>query len=46
MGLNNHTGEFFAVKQVALTKDEGLKGKVASHVRALEAEIRVLSQLR
>ena len=46
MGLNNETGEFFAVKQVALTKDEGLKGRQQGHVKALEAEVAVLRQLR
>ena len=46
MGLNNDTGEFFAVKQVALTKDEGLKSRQQGHVRALEAEVAVLRQLR
>ncbi|GAX73637.1 hypothetical protein CEUSTIGMA_g1088.t1 [Chlamydomonas eustigma] len=46
MGLNNDTGEFFAVKQVGLTKDEGLKGKQKGHVLALEAEVAVLKLLR
>jgi hypothetical protein len=46
MGLNNESGEFFAVKQVSLIKDEGLKGRVTSHIKALEAEVAVLSQLR
>jgi hypothetical protein len=46
MGLNNDTGEIFAVKQVALTKDEHLRGRVGQHIRALEAEVDVLRQLR
>ncbi|GFH28725.1 protein kinase domain-containing protein [Haematococcus lacustris] len=37
-GLDNDTGQIVAVKQVALTKDEALKGRVAEHIKALEAE--------
>lgn len=44
-GLDDDTGQIVAVKQVALTKDEALKGRVAEHVRALEAEVAVLLQL-
>lgn len=44
-GLNNLTGEVFAVKQVHLTKNEALKGRVAEHIKALEAEVAVLQQL-
>ncbi|KAF5841757.1 kinase-like domain-containing protein [Dunaliella salina] len=44
-GLDDDTGQIVAVKQVALTKDETLKGRVAEHVRALEAEVAVLLQL-
>ena len=45
-GLHNHTGEFIAVKQVGLTKDEALKGRIAEHIKALEAEVCVLKHLR
>lgn len=44
-GLNNQTGELFAVKQVALTREEALKGRVAEHVSALELEVAVLRTL-
>ncbi len=44
-GLDNDTGHIMAVKQVALTKDETLKGRVAEHIKALEAEVAVLRQL-
>ncbi|KAL6752624.1 kinase-like domain-containing protein [Haematococcus lacustris] len=44
-GLDNDTGQIVAVKQVALTKDEALKGRVAEHIKALEAEVAVLRQL-
>lgn len=44
-GLDNDTGQIMAVKQVALTKDESLKGRVTEHIRALEAEVAVLLQL-
>jgi serine/threonine protein kinase len=44
-GLDNETGHILAVKQVALTKDEALKGRVAEHIKALEAEVAVLQQL-
>lgn len=45
-GLNNVTGELIAVKQVGLSKDEALRGRVVEHVRALEAEVHVLKQLK
>ncbi len=44
-GLDNDTGHILAVKQVALTKDEALKGRVAEHIRTLEAEVALLRQL-
>ena len=44
-GLDNESGQIMAVKQVALTKDETLKGRVAEHVKALEAEVLLLRQL-
>lgn len=43
--LNNDTGQIMAVKQVTLTKDEALKGRVAEHIKALEAEVAVLRGL-
>jgi hypothetical protein len=46
VGLDNVTGGVFAVKQVALTKDEALRGRVATHVRALESEVMLLKELR
>ena len=45
-GLNNVTGELVAVKQVSFAKDEALQGRVAEHIRALEAEVDVLKQLK
>jgi hypothetical protein len=44
--LNNANGRLVAVKQVSLAKDEALAGKVAEHIRALEAEVEVLKTLR
>lgn len=41
--LPSHT--VHAWLQVALTKDEALKGRVAEHIKALEAEVAVLQQL-
>lgn len=46
LARDNLTGKLFAVKQVALTKDEHLRGQVASHIKALEAEVKVLRTLR
>lgn len=46
LALNNQTGEFFAVKQLPLTKAAGRKKEVAKHAKDLEAEVKVLSQLR
>ena len=43
--LNNETGELVAVKQVPFAKDEALAGRVAEHVRALQAEVEVLRTL-
>eukprot|EP00955_Chlamydomonas_euryale_P078757 363200-Chlamydomonas_euryale.AAC.16 len=36
----------FAVKQVGLSRDEHLRSRVASHIRALESEVEVLRHLR
>jgi serine/threonine protein kinase len=44
--LNNETGELVAVKQVSFAKDEALQGRVAEHIRALEAEVDVLKTLK
>lgn len=44
--LNNETGELVAVKQVSFAKDEALQGRVAEHIRALEAEVDVLRTLK
>lgn len=44
--LNNVTGELVAVKQVSFAKDEALQGRVAEHIRALEAEVQVLKTLQ
>lgn len=44
--LNNETGELVAVKQVSFAKDEALQGRVAEHIRALEAEVDVLKNLK
>ena len=46
VGLDNVTGGVFAVKQVALTKDEALRGRVATHIKALESEVMLLKELR
>lgn len=45
-GLNNVTGELVAVKQVSFAKDETLQGRVAEHIKALEAEVAVLKTLK
>ncbi|KAK9804778.1 hypothetical protein WJX72_004880 [[Myrmecia] bisecta] len=45
LGLNNDTGHLMAVKQVLLSKDEGVAGRVAEHVRDLEMEVNLLKQL-
>lgn len=45
-GLNNNTGELVAVKQVSFAKDEALQGRIAEHIRALEAEVAVLKTLK
>jgi serine/threonine protein kinase len=44
-GLNNQTGELIAVKQVGISKDEGVTRKVSEHVRALEGEVALLKNL-
>lgn len=44
--LNNVTGELVAVKQVSFAKDEALQGRVAEHIKALEAEVEVLKTLK
>jgi serine/threonine protein kinase len=44
--LNNVTGELVAVKQVSFAKDEALQGRVAEHIKALEAEVEVLKTLQ
>jgi serine/threonine protein kinase len=44
--LNNETGELVAVKQVSFAKDEALQGRVSEHIRALEAEVDVLKNLK
>lgn len=46
LGYNNDNGQMFAVKQVALSRDEHVRARATSHIRALEAEVAVLKQLR
>jgi len=45
-GLNNETGEIIAVKQVSFPRDDSLEGRVSEHIKALEAEVAVLSTLK
>eukprot|EP00775_Hariotina_reticulata_P009871 gene9871-10029_t len=44
--LNTDTGEMVAVKQVSFAKDKALQGRVAEHIKALEAEVEVLKTLQ
>ncbi|EIE26178.1 Pkinase-domain-containing protein [Coccomyxa subellipsoidea C-169] len=45
LGLNNDTGQLMAVKQVLISKDENVAGRVVEHVQSLEAEVNVLKHL-
>jgi mitogen-activated protein kinase kinase kinase len=45
LGLNLDTGQLMAVKQVSIARDVDVQGRVAEHVRNLEAEVHVLKQL-
>ncbi|CAK0784650.1 hypothetical protein CVIRNUC_007854 [Coccomyxa viridis] len=45
MGLNNETGQLMAVKQVAISKDKHVAGRVREHLDGLEAEVNVLRRL-
>ncbi|DBA78684.1 hypothetical protein WJX77_001730 [Trebouxia sp. C0004] len=45
LGLNNDTGQLMAVKQVLISKEPTVAGRVAVHVAGLEDEVGLLKQL-
>ncbi|KAK9818541.1 hypothetical protein WJX74_002024 [Apatococcus lobatus] len=46
LGMNNDNGKLMAVKQVLISKDADVAGRVAENVRGLELEVSVLRELK